>query len=131
MVEKGTDGVYDFDALVVEPRWARVGGEKVDVSIMPVAVQMELAKFSGRSKEEIIQASIDDPAGELHKTLSMVSRVCLQSNPKFTVDFLMEHLDHARLVAFAQFVLFPFEAKAAEIAESIEDDDSGNGDPAE
>ena len=115
--KKGTDGVYDFDALVVEPRLARVGGEVVDVSVIPVAVTLALAKHSDRTREDIIKATDADAEGEMRKMLQMVSDVCIVSNPKLTVDFLMQHLDQPRLNAFTKFVLMPVTDEAERLME--------------
>jgi len=118
--KKGTDGVYDFDALVVEPRLARVGGEVVDVSIIPVAVTLALAKHSDRTKEDILKATEADAEGELRRICQMVSDVCTPNNPKLTVEFLMKHLDQPRLNAFTQFVLMPVTDEAERLLEEGE-----------
>ena len=104
---KGTDGIYDFDALVHEPRLARVGGEVVDVSVIPVAVTLAMAKFSDRSRDEVLSATEKDAEGELRRVLGLVSSVCVGSNPAFTVDFLMDHLDIEKVRLFNEFVLSP------------------------
>jgi hypothetical protein len=72
-----------------------------------VAVSLALAKLSDRTREEIVQSAEDDPEGELRRVLKLTSDVCIQSNPKFTPEFLMEHLDFAKLRLFNQFVLSP------------------------
>jgi hypothetical protein len=118
--KKGADGVYDFDALVHEPRLARVGGEVVDVSIIPVSVTLELAKFSDRTKEEIMAAAAGDAEGELRRVVGLVSEVCMRSNPKFTVDFLMKHLDFEKIKAFNKFVLQPVEEPEEGNAKAVE-----------
>jgi len=120
--KKGKDGIYDFDALVTEPRLARVGGEIVDVSVIPVAVTLALAKHSDRTKEEILRDTEKDAEGMMRKMLRMVSDVCTPSNPKLTVDFLMTHLDQPRLNAFTKFVLMP----VADEAEAMLADEEGN-----
>ena len=116
--QRDEHGIYDFDALVVEPRLARVGGEIVDVSMMPVAVSLALAKRADMSKEEMMSAATADSEGELRKLLKMVSDVCVVSNPKLTVDFLMSHLDNNKLMAFVKFVLQPMADKAEEFEEA-------------
>jgi len=105
---KGTDGIYDFDALVHEPRVALVGGEKVDVSIIPVAVTLAMAKFADRTRDEVLAAAEEDPEGELRRVLNLVSNVCMPSNPEFTVDFLMKNMDMEKIRCFNEFVLKPF-----------------------
>jgi hypothetical protein len=107
--EKGADGVYDFDALVHEPRMVRVGKELADVSMIPVAVTLALAEYSDRTREEIVAAAEEDAKGELRRVLGMVSTVCMVSNPKFTVEFLMKHLTFEKVRVFNKFVLAPVE----------------------
>jgi len=114
--EKGSDGVFDFDALVVEPRVVRVGGEEVDVSVIPMAVQMALAKMADRGKAGLMQDAEEDAWGSLKRTIEMVATVTVLRNPKVTADFLLDHLDFARLTEFAMFVLKPVRERAEELA---------------
>ena len=108
-------GIYDFDALVVEPRLARVGGEVVDVSVIPVAVTLAMSAYRDRYKglkaDEIakkIEAEAEaDAEGGYKRILQYISDVCIRNNPKFTVEFLMKNLDATRFSAFVQFVLYP------------------------
>jgi|GEM_PF-1205521 len=116
--KKGTDGVYDFDALVREPRMARVGGELVDVSVIPVAVTLALAKRVDMPREELLKRAHEHPEEELRAMIQLVSDACVPNNPKLTVDFLMANLDQERLNAFARFVLNPVTEKAEELAAS-------------
>ena len=84
---KDAQGVYDFDALIIEPRRARVGGELVDVSVIPVAVVLRLSAYADRfdTIEDLNAAAEEDPQGELRQLWQMVSDVCIVNNPKFTV----------------------------------------------
>ena len=123
--QKDAQGIYDFDALVVEPRLARVGGEVVDVSMIPVAVTLKLAAHSDRSKEEVAASVEADAQAEYMKLVQMVSDVCVASNPKLTPDFLLAHLDYAKMTEFAKFVLRPMTDKAEEFLE----DEEGNATP--
>jgi len=116
-VQKDSQGIYDFDALVIEPRLARVGGEVVDVSTIPVAVSLALSKHSDRTKEEVLALAEADAEGELTKMVKMVSDVCIVSNPKLTTEFLMKHLNYNKLSAFIKFVLQPLTDKAEEFLE--------------
>ena len=120
-VQKNAEGIYDFDALVIDPRVAIVGGEKVDVSMIPVAVSLALAKHADRTKEEVIALAEADAEGELRKMVQMVSDVCVVNNPKLTVEFLMKHLNYKKLNAFVKFVLQPMTDKAKEFLESEEE----------
>ena len=113
-MQKNEQGIYNFDAIVIEPRVVQVGGEKADVSMIPVAVSLALAKRADMSKEEMFAEAEADGEASIRKTLQMVSDVCIISNPKFTVDFLMKHLGGPKLNAFIEFVLRPTRRKVEE-----------------
>lgn len=109
-LKKGDDGIFDFEELVVEPRMVRVAGEVADVSIMPLAVTMAVAKMADRTKEEVIAAAEEgNGETEIARVAEMLSQVCMPSNPKFTAEFLMKNLTGAKFRAFARFVLQPYQ----------------------
>ena len=116
-MQKNEQGIYDFDAIVIDPRIVQVGGEKADVSMIPVAVSLALAKRADMSQEDMLAEAKADGEGSLRRTLQMVSDVCVVSNPKMTVDFLMQHLGGPKLTAFVKFVLQPMTNKAEEFEE--------------
>ena len=109
--------IYDFDAIVVEPRIVQVGGEQTDVSIIPVAVVLAMSQYTDRTKEQVSQDVEADPDGYYRKIIQMLSDVCIRDNPKFTPEFLMTHLDDTRLSAFVDVVLFPTKDKIESISE--------------
>jgi len=115
--KQDSQGIYDFDALVIEPRLARVGGEVVDVSVIPVAVTLAMAKRQDMSKADMLAAAEKDSDAELRHLFQLVSDVCIVSNPKLTPDFLMKHLNMAKFSAFMKFVLQPMTDKAEEFLE--------------
>ena len=116
-MQKNEQGIYDFDALVVEPRIAIVGGEKVDVSTIPVAVSLRFAQLADRTKEEILEIATNDPEGEMRRMFELVSDVCILSNPKITPEFLMKNLDYKKFNVFMKFVLQPSTDAAEEFLE--------------
>ena len=116
-MQKNEQGIYDFDAIVIDPRIVQVGGEKADVSMIPVAVSLALAKRADMSQKDMLAEAKADGEGSLRRTLQMVSDVCVVSNPKMTVDFLMQHLGGPKLTAFVKFVLQPMTNKAEEFEE--------------
>ena len=69
------------------------------------------------SKMDCLAAAEKDSMGELRRLFKLVSDVCVVSNPKLTVDFLMEHLNMAKFSAFMKFVLQPMTDKAEEFLE--------------
>ena len=119
---RGADGIFDFEELVVEPRLVRVGGEIADVAIMPVGVAMAIAKMADRTRDEVVAAAEEgNGEAEIRRVATMISQVCLPSNPKFTPEFILENLTSAKFRAFARFVLQPYQDE-----EPTEEDDSGN-----
>ena len=103
--QQDSQGIYDFDALVIEPRLARVGGEVVDVSTIPVGVVLRMAKFQDR--DAAVAEAERDANGTMAEMFQMVSDVCVVSNPKITPEFLMAHLNYAKFAVFMKFVLSP------------------------
>jgi len=116
--KQDAQGIYDFDALVIEPRLARVGGEVVDVSTIPVGVVLRMAKFQDR--DVAVAEAERDANGTMAEMFQMVSDVCVVSNPKITPEFLMAHLNYAKFAVFMKFVLSPMTDKAEEFMEAEE-----------
>ena len=131
VVERGPDGVYDFDAIVLEPRVCRVGGELVDVAGIPVAVTLQLAAFSDRPVGKLVKDVELNAEGELRRMLGMVAQVTTKNNPKVDEDFLIEHLDYERLAEFSRFVLYPVREKAEAVAKQLKEIDGDGGGNAE
>jgi len=119
-VQKNEQGIYNFDTLVITPVICELGGERADVSMIPIAVTLALSIRADMSKEEMLAEAEADGEASLRKTLQLVSDVCVISNAKFTVDFLMKHLGGPKLNAFVEFVLMPMKAKAAKFLEAGE-----------
>jgi len=127
VVERGPDGVYDFDAIVLEPRIVRVGGEEVDVSGIPVGVTLQLAAFSDRPVGKLVKDVELNAEGELRRMLGMVAQVTTKNNPKVDEDFLIEHLDYERLAEFNRFVLYPVRERAEAVAKQLKEIDRDGG----
>jgi len=125
--KKNAEGIYDFDAMVIEPRLCKVGGEIVDVSVIPVAVSLAMAKRQDMTAKDCEAAAEKDSEGELRRLFQMVADVCMPSNPKITADFLMHHLNMQKFRVFMQFVLNPITSQAEEyLREHEKDGDAGN-----
>ena len=122
-VKKDAQDIYDFDKLVIDPKIARIGGEIVDVSVIPVAVVLAMAQYRDKTKDEILKTATADPDGEMLKLFKLVSDVCIVSNPKITVDFLMEHLNYKKFAVFMKFVLEPMKDAAEDFIEGNEGDE--------
>jgi len=119
-IEQNAEGIYNFDTLVSKPRIAEIGGEKMDISIIPVAVTLAMAERDDRTKEEILKITEADAKAEMLELFQLMSDVCISSNPKITRDFLMKHLNPEKFVVFMKLVMSPMREKAAEFLESEE-----------
>lgn len=118
--QKNEQGIYNFDTLVSTPRIVEIGGEKADVSIIPVAVTLAMAERADRTKEEILNITEADAKEEMLGLFQLMSDVCVQNNKKMTRDFLMEHLNPEKFVAFMKLVMSPVTEKAEEFLESLD-----------
>ena len=120
-VQKNEQGIYDFDTLVSTPRIVQIGGEKVDISIIPVAVTLAMAERADRTKEEILKVTEADAKADMLELFQLMANVCVQNNPKMTRDFLMEHLNPEKFVVFMKLVMSPMTEKAEKFLESEEE----------
>lgn len=92
-------GLKNFDAVKRPERRAMIGGEEVDVTKIPSRVALELAEMKDKLTED------DDNA--FYKSVDLVSKACLPSNPKVTADFLIDNTDLETLLEFTDWVLEP------------------------
>ena len=121
-VEMNEQGIYNFDTLVSKPRIAEIGGERADVSIIPVAVTLAMAEREDRTPAEILLISKEVAKAEMLELFQLMADICTPNNPKMTRDFLMAHLNPEKFAAFISFVMHPMHEKAAQFLEA----DKGN-----
>ena len=104
--EKG--GIRDFDVIVPKERLARIGGEVVNVAIIPTRVTLELARFADK-KDQLGNGDMFD------KLITLISSACIGNNPKMTQEFLLDKTSVESLTEFIEFVLSPITDKADSI----------------
>jgi len=119
-VEMNEQGIYNFDTLVSKPRIAEIGGERADVSIIPVAVTLAMAEREDRTPAEILLISKEVAKAEMLELFQLMADICTPNNPKMTRDFLMAHLNPEKFAAFISFVMHPMHEKAAKFLETEE-----------
>ena len=96
----------DFDILSPPKRIARIGGEEIDVTIVPARAALKfisyLKKYSVQSLESMGQDSFDP--GMIDAILEVVELVCKRSSTKITRDWLLDNVDIKVLMEFVQYV---------------------------
>lgn len=96
----------DFDILAPAKRIARIGGEEIDVTIVPARAALKFISFSKKysvqSLESMGQDSFDP--GMIDDILEVVGLVCKRSSVKITKDWLLDNVDIKVLLEFVQYV---------------------------
>jgi len=97
--------IRDFDKIVRQERRAVISGEEVDVSKIPSRVTLEIVQF-GDGAEKL------DGKESFLRSVELVSKACLPSNPKITTDWLLDNTDFEQLMDFCEYVMEPIRARA-------------------
>ncbi len=93
----------EFGGNKGEKRIAILEGEEIDVTKIPLGVQLELAELAGNKE-------ISD-SEKLERLMSAISLAC-KSNPKITIEWLKENTDFETLIDFMNFALEPLKKRA-------------------
>lgn len=96
----------DFDALSPQKRIVKIGGEEIDVTIVPARAALKFINFSKKysvdSLESMSQDSFDPSM--IDAILEVVELVCKRSSAKITRDWLLDNVDIKVLLEFVQCV---------------------------
>jgi hypothetical protein len=102
------DEIKDFDTLVPEHRWAKIGGEFVDVARIPTETTLRMIRFLDYI-DDIKKSGDDLPAERVEKyfneVVAFLADVCREKNPAITVEFLRTRTTMVQLRAFVAFVV--------------------------
>ncbi len=96
----------DFDVLSPPKRIAKIGGEEIDVTIVPARASLKFIDFSKKySVESLVSMTQDsfDPA-LIDSILEVVELVCKRSSSIITKDWLLDNVDIKLLMEFVQYV---------------------------
>lgn len=100
------DFMKDFDILSPPKRIAKLGGEEIDVTIIPVRAALKFIDFSKKYSVESIQSmnpgTFDSSMFEA--VLEVVELICKRSSPKITKDWLYDNVDIKVLMEFVQYL---------------------------
>ena len=105
------DVIKDYDKIVYDTRIAILGGEKIDVTVIPSRIAMEVAIF----KDRAILVKGEDSFKDL---IRIVAKVCRLTNENITDEWLLDNTHIEELNDFLTFVLTP-------INKSVNDKDKG------
>jgi hypothetical protein len=99
--------IRDFDKIVRQQRIAVLSGKRIDVTMIPSIVMMELMELMDSD-------NIQDPKN-FGRVMEMVAKVCQVTDEDVTADWLYRNTDIETLLDFAGFVMEPAKAKAKEV----------------
>jgi hypothetical protein len=100
------DIIKDYDKLTYPKRIAILGGQKIDVTIIPSRTALEVAIF----RDRIFRIKSEDSFNDL---IEIVARICRLSNDKITSEWLLDNTHVEELNDFLTFVLEPINKRAS------------------
>ncbi len=99
--------IRDFDKVVRQKRIAVLAGKRIDVTMIPSVVMIELLDLMDSK-------NLQDPKN-FSKVMEMVAKVCQVTDKEVTADWLYHNTDIMTLLDFADYVMEPAKAKASEV----------------
>jgi len=111
----------DFDILSPPKRLAMIGGEEIDVTIVPARAALKFIDFSKKYNVESIQGMSADnfDSGMIESILEVIELICKRSSTKITKDWMLDNVDIKVLMEFVQYVFAGI--KGDEAADTGED----------
>lgn len=119
------DNMMDFDILAPPKRTAKIGGELIDVTIVPAIAALKFIEFSKKydvKKIEGMSVSSFD-SGMIESVLEVVEIICQRSSKKITSDWLLKNVDITVLLKFIKYV---FEGMKGNPAKGVAGDTGKN-----
>jgi hypothetical protein len=106
----------DFDILAPAKRTAKIGGEVVDVTIVPAIAALKFIDFSKKYDVKALEgmSSGGFDSGMITAVLEVVELICQRSSTKITSDWLLKNVDIKVLMRFIQYVFAGVKGNPAE-----------------
>jgi hypothetical protein len=101
-----SDLLKDFDVLSPPKRIARIGGEDIDVTIVPARAALKFISFSKKYHVDSVDSMSPggfDP-GMIDSILEVIELICRRSSEKITKEWLLDNVDIKVLMEFIQYV---------------------------
>ena len=101
-----SDLLKDFDILSPPKRIARIGGEDIDVTIVPARAALKFISFSKKYHVDSVDSMSPggfDP-GMIDSILEVIELICRRSSEKITKEWLLDNVDIKVLMEFIQYV---------------------------
>ena len=101
-----SDLLKDFDVLSPPKRIARIGGENIDVTIVPARAALKFISFSKKYNVDSMDSMNPggfDP-GMIDSILEVIELICRRSSEKITKEWLLDNVDIKVLMEFIQYV---------------------------
>lgn len=96
----------DFDVLAPAKRTAKIGGEIIDVTIVPAIAALKFIDFSKKYDVKKIEGMSTGgfDSGMIESVLEVVELICQRSSKKITSEWLLKNVDIKVLMRFIQYV---------------------------
>jgi hypothetical protein len=122
------DFLKDFDVLSPPKRFAKIGGEKIDVTIIPTRAAFMFTRFSEKYPTEIFKKMEAGDSSKLDPEMiegimDVIEAVCKRSSEKITKDWLLDNVDFSILMQFVDYVFAGMQEDVSDVPESQGDDE--------
>lgn len=101
------DNMVDFDILAPPKRTAKIGGEIIDVTIVPARAAFKFITFSKKFNVNALEKSTNSGSYDpemINAILDVIELICKRSSSKITADWLQDNVDIKILMKFIQYV---------------------------
>lgn len=101
------DNMMDFDILAPPKRTAKIGGEIIDVTIVPARAAFKFITFSKKFNVNALEKSTNSGSYDpemINAILDVIELICKRSSSKITADWLQDNVDIKILMKFIQYV---------------------------
>jgi hypothetical protein len=90
------DNMVDFDILAPPKRTAKIGGEIVDVTIVPARAAFKFISFSKKYNVNSLEKSTSSGSYDpemITGILEVIELICKRSSKKITAELLQDNVD--------------------------------------
>jgi len=114
------DNMMDFDILAPPKRTAKIGGEIIDVTIVPARAAFKFITFSKKYNVNALEKSTSSGSYDpemITAILDVIELICKRSSKKITADWLQDNVDITVLMKFVMYVFEGIKGKGDAVKE--------------